>query len=94
MEDQKVVETKITTETRSFHVENVAKNIWTTLIGCIFMAVSGFAFMAPWFVVLPVQPPPSWQLICVFVVGFALLFMRDNLKSYIDSWAKKKIEKS
>jgi len=77
-----------------FHVENIAKNIWTTVIGCILMGVSAFAFMAPWFVVLPVQPPEDWKLICVFVAGFALLFMRDKITTYIDVFTRKKIDSS
>lgn len=77
-----------------FHVENLAKNIWTTVIGCIIMAVSAFAFMAPWFVVLPVNPPESWKLICTFIFGFALLFMRDKITTYIDVFTRKKIDNS
>ena len=91
--DEKIVETKVTTETKTFAVENIAKNIYTTLAGCVLMSVSGFAFMAPWFIVLPVQPPAEWKLIATFFVGFILLFMKDNLKSYIDAYAKKKIDK-
>ena len=77
-----------------FHVENLAKNIWTTIIGGVIMAVSAFAFMAPWFVVLPVEPPEAWKLICTFFVGFMLLFMRDKLTTYIDVFTKKKIDNS
>ncbi len=89
--EKEVIETK-TTETKYFHAENVVKNIWTTIIGCILMGVSGFTFMVQWFVVLPVKPE-VWQLISVFFLGFVMLFMRDNLKSYIDRFTNKKIDK-
>lgn len=76
------------------HVENVAKNLWTTIIGCVIMGVSAFAFMAPWFVVLPVQPPDAWKLIATFFVGFALLFMKDKVIVYLDIFTRKKIDSS
>lgn len=75
-----------------FHVENLAKNIWTTIIGCILMGVSAFTYMIQWFMVLPVNPPEWWQLCIIFVAGFALLFMRDKVITYIDIFTKKKID--
>lgn len=82
------------TDGKYFHGENIAKNMWTTVIGCIIMGVSAFAFMAPWFIVLPVTPPEAWKLIATFFVGFALLFMRDKITTYIDIFTKKKIDSS
>ncbi len=92
MEEQKDLQNQ--PDGRYFHSENVVKNIWTTIIGCIIMGVSAFAFMAPWFIVLPVTPPDAWKLIATFFVGFALLFMRDKITTYIDIFTKKKIDSS
>jgi hypothetical protein len=80
-------------EGKIFHIENIAKNLWTTIIGGLIMAASALAFIAPWFVVLPVQPPEPWKLFLSFVAGFALLFMRDKITTYIDIFTRKKIDK-
>ncbi len=78
------------TEEKYFHFENVGKNIWTTLIGCAFMALSGGAVLVGQFIELPLMK--LWVMAVVFTVGFALLFMRDKLPSFIEGYVKKKTE--
>ncbi len=81
------------TEEKYFHIENVGKNIVTTVVGIFFMIISGGTYMASWFIELPLIH--GWDRILgiciVFTVGFALLFMRDKLPTYIDIFTKKKI---
>lgn len=76
---------------RYFHVENIAKNIVTTVIGALLMLVSSGTVMVSWFIVLPMKPE-YWQLAVIFGLGFALLFMRDKLTTYIDVFTRKKID--
>ena len=76
---------------RYFHVENITKNIVTTVIGIILMTVSSLTLLASWFVDLPLRPE-TWQLAAVFAGGFVLLFMRDKLATYIDLFTRKKID--
>jgi hypothetical protein len=79
-------------EEKYFHIENITKNLLTTIIGCALMCVSAIAFMIPWFVVLKVQPPAPWILGVVFAIGFMLLFARDKVITYIDVFTRKKID--
>lgn len=80
-----------TKETKYFHVENVGKNMVTTLIGCIAMGMVLALVFMEWFLGF-VSPAEPWHKVLVFVVGFALMFMKDNIKSYIDVFTKKKLE--
>lgn len=85
MEEKKEVETS-----RYFHIENVGKNIITTIIGSVLMSMSVLVVILEWFFGFK-TPAEPWQVALIFVVGFALLFMRDRLATYIDIFAKKKI---
>ena len=76
---------------RYFHTENVGKNIVTTVIGCVLMTISAIAICMNWF--FEFEEIPVSQVAIVGLVGFALLFMRDKVSSYIDVFVKKKIEK-
>lgn len=80
-------------ETKSFHIENVGKNIYTTIIGAVLMSMSVAVVFLEWFFGKK-SPAEAWQVAAVFVLGFALLFMRDKLTSYIDVFARKKIDGS
>ncbi len=73
-----------------FHVENVAKNAVTTIIGIVLMAISAGTVLLSQFVDLPNMK--LWVMGVVFIAGFALLFMRDKLGTYIDIFTRKKIE--
>jgi hypothetical protein len=83
MEEQK--------EEKYFHTENISKNIYTTVIGCVLMTVSSIAICMNWF--FEFKQIPVTQVAIVFTAGFALLFMRDKISSYIDGFVKKKIDK-
>jgi len=76
-------------EEKYFHYENIGKNIWTTLIGSLLMAISGGLVLASQIIELPLLK--IWWMVGVFTAGFALLFMRDKLPSFIESYTKKKI---
>lgn len=78
-------------ENKYFHTENVGKNVVTTIIGCILMTISAIAICLNWF--FDLKEVPVLQVAIVGVVGFALLFMRDKVSSYIDVFVKKKIDK-
>lgn len=82
-----------TVEGKYFHVENIGKNLVTTVIGIVLMSVSAFAFMIQWFVVLPVKPE-WWQLAIAFALGLMLLFARDKVVTYVDIFTRKKIDKN
>lgn len=78
-------------ESKYFHAENIGKNLITTIIGSVLMSASGGAYVASWFVDLPKLP--SFTILgIVFGVGFALLFMRDKISTYIDIFTRKKID--
>jgi hypothetical protein len=86
MEEQK--------EEKYIHFENVSKNIYTTIFGFALMSLSLTALIIKWFFNVPkIDTVPYWQLAVVAAVGFILLFMRDNVKSYLDIFIKKKIDK-
>ncbi len=87
MEEQKI-EPPVKEE-KYFHIENVGKNIWTTVIGCLLMGASSGLVIYSQIVELPNMK--LWVMGLVFVAGFALLFMRDKLPTYIDIFTKKKI---
>jgi len=76
---------------RYFHIENLTKNIVTTVIGVVLMCASSGTYIATWFVALPLIEDKMYQLGLVFILGFALLFMRDKITTYIDIFTKKKI---
>ena len=76
---------------RYFHIENITKNAVTTFIGTVLMSASSLTFIATWFVSLPLIEDKMYQLGLVFILGFALLFMRDKITTYIDIFTKKKI---
>jgi len=76
---------------RYFHIENITKNAVTTFIGTVLMLASALTFIATWFVALPLIEDKMYQLGIVFILGFALLFMRDKITTYIDIFTKKKI---
>lgn len=78
-------------EEKYFHTENISKNIYTTIIGCSLMTISSVAICMNWF--FEFKQIPVAQVAIVFVAGFALLFMRDKISSYIDGFVKKKIDK-
>lgn len=77
-------------EEKYFHIENIGKNFGTTIAGLVLMGIAIAAIIMDWFLHRPTGAAP-WQIGLVFVAGFALLFMRDNIKSYIDIYTKKKI---
>lgn len=75
-----------------FHgTENVSKNIVTTVIGCLLMIISSVAICMNWF--FDHKEIPILQVSVVGTVGFALLFMRDKITTYIDIFTRKKIDK-
>lgn len=82
-------EEKQSVETRYFHVENIGKNLWTSLIGGFLMALGVYAVIRDWFFDDPTSAEP-YQIVLVFVAGFALLFMKDKLPSFIEGYFKKK----
>lgn len=84
MEEQK-------TEDRYFHIENVGKNIITTVIGCVLMVIGMIALIMVWF--FDLETIPLWQVCVVEAVGFLLLFARDKVTSYLDIFIRKKIDK-
>lgn len=80
-------------EDKYFHVENIGKNIVTTIIGCVLMSLSVTAVVITWF--FPkIAEVPYWPILGVGLAGFILLFMRDNAKGYVDIFIKKKIDNS
>lgn len=87
MEEQQ----KNETETKYFHVENVGKNIITTVIGCILMGMSTTALVLQWFFARTI-PASNTALAVVFAIGFMLLFMRDKVQTYLDIFTRKKID--
>jgi len=91
MEEQKVTITN-DGETRYFHIENIGKNLVTTIIGVVLMTVSAGTFILSWFIDLPLMKDKTWHVVGVFALGFALLFMRDKISSYADIFIKKKID--
>ncbi len=76
-------------DNKYFHAENITKNLVTTIIGVLIMVSSAATYVVSWYVDLPRVNPT--HLAIAFVAGFALLFMRNNLISYIDIFTKKKI---
>ena len=82
MEEQK--------EDKYFHTENVSKNIVTTIIGCILMMISSAAICLNWF--FEFKEIPVIQVAVVGAVGFALLFMRDKVSTYLDVFVRRKID--
>lgn len=91
MEDIKKTEIK---EDKLIHIENVGKGIYTTVIGSILLGVATTAVIMNWFFPsLLHEPIPYIPVSIVGTVGFALLFMRDKVSSYIDIFAKKRLDK-
>jgi membrane protein YdbS with pleckstrin-like domain len=84
MEEQK--------EDKYFHTENVSKNVITTIIGSVLMIISAVAICMNWFFEL--KQIPVMQVAIVGAVGFALLFMRDKVSSYLDVFVRRKIDNS
>ncbi len=68
-----------------FHFENVFKSAFTTLFGCGVMSLSIYA---GW-----IQKVEWWQAAIGVAAGFSLLFMKDDIKVYISTFVKKKIDK-
>lgn len=68
-----------------FHVENVFKNLFTTLFGCGVMCLSIYA---GW-----IEKVEWWQASLGCGAGFAFLFMKDDIKVYISKFVGKKIDK-
>lgn len=85
-------EIKIDRDEKYFHIENIGKNIVTTVIGIVLMGASAGTFIMSWFVELPLIKDKTWQIAAVFFLGFILLFMRDKLSTYIDMFSRKKID--
>ncbi len=85
------MEDKKNEDSKYFHAENVSKNIVTTIIGCVLMTISAAAICLNWF--FEFKEIPILQVSGVFVAGFALLFMRDKVATYIDIFTRKKIDK-
>jgi TRAP-type uncharacterized transport system fused permease subunit len=56
--------------------ENIIKSWFTTILGCIAMGLSLFGW---WFDQLT-----DWQGVALFIIGFALLFMRDKISGMIE----------
>lgn len=78
-------------EEKYFHIENVAKNLVTTIIGCILISISATAIILNWFFPDVTDPIPYLPVSVVGVIGFVLLFMRDRAKDFVEIFIKKKI---
>lgn len=81
-------------EEKYLHIENVGKNLVTTIIGCVLMSLSVVAVVINWYFPNIGDPVPYSAISVVFVIGFILLFMRDKAKDYVDIFIKKKIDTS
>lgn len=84
MEEQK--------EERYFHYENIGKNVYTTIAGCILIFLSIAAVVMNWFFPNKAPQIPWSGILGVGIAGFILLFLRDNAKSYVDLFIRKKID--
>jgi hypothetical protein len=79
------------TEEKYFHTENITKNVVTTVIGCVLLIISAVGICMNWF--FDFKEIPIVQISVVGAVGFAMLFMRDKISSYLDVFVTRKIEK-
>lgn len=75
-----------------FRGEYVIKGIFTTILGCIAMAVALYGFL--W--VEPFGPGSAnltpWTALIIGSIGFALLFMRDAIPGFITKIFNKKTD--
>lgn len=65
--------------------ENIIKSWFTSIIGAIAMVLSIFGW---WYDQLT-----DFQGLALFIIGFALLWMRDSISAFIEQAVKAAIEK-
>jgi hypothetical protein len=71
-------------ENKNFSYENVFKSWFTTLLGCVIMAVCFYEWYK--------GEMTDMQAIMGGIIGFALLFMRDAIPTFISRFINKKID--
>lgn len=79
-------------EEKYLHIENIGKNLITTIFGIILMAIAVTAMTVNIFVPELIPKVEWYYLGGIFVLGFILMFMKDNMKTYIDIAVRKKID--
>jgi hypothetical protein len=64
-------------------IDNIKKEIVTTTVGIIFMFAAIIDFFTKWDMPLIEGVDRKYQLVSVFIIGFAHLFLKDTLIDWV-----------
>lgn len=71
-------------KSKFIHGENVIKGLFTSLLGCVIMSAASYGW---W-----IDHLTDLQGAIFGTIGFALLFMRDQIPAFISRFLNKKID--